>query len=386
MKINLKIIYYIFLIIPFIKPYYFTTLTSINTIYNLWQMFSALIIVVIYIRKEQKISKFNIYVMLMEVVLIISSLINNADITSAILNAVQTIAFCFLIDYGIKSDCRKFIKSLLFVLEVLVLANIFTIIFLDGKLTMNGLKISLFGRKNGHFSVIFAMLICSITYSYINGDKLLLRTKIMLIISTISIALVNSSTGIIGMALIWVYVLFKEIIRRSKLATMKNYIIIYIILFFGIIIFRIQNIFSFIIVDMLNKDLTFTGRTNIWDTAINLIKRKFLIGYGCQTQEMRTYMFNNYEAVHAHNMILDLLYQGGIVLFTLFSALLINIENKVRKFENTQLGCFFAWSLLIYLIVWLTEVYAFEKFLWIFLIFYNIEILINVKNRNVEEK
>jgi len=48
-----------------------------------------------------------------------------------------------------------------------------------------------------------------------------------------------------------------------------------------IVVYQIQNKFAYLVEVVLRKDLTFSTRTIIWNSAINMIEKSFLIGYGC---------------------------------------------------------------------------------------------------------
>lgn len=381
-KINLKLLMYIFLIIPFIKPYYFSGIDNINMFYNMWQILNAFII--IYLVREIKISPYNIMVLIIEGICIISTIINDANYFAAIINAIQVCVFCLILDYGLRCDCRNFIKAILIILESLVLINFFTIIRFENGMNLNGLNMWFLGRKNLHFSIIFPMIIFLFIDSYLDG-KMKIQSIFMLIIATISIFLVNSTTSIIGILLVWVYIIAKEIINKNFIFNLNYYFIIYLILFLGIIMFNLQDKFSIIIENVFKKDISFTGRTKIWETAKELIKNKILLGYGNEGQEIRVLRFQNREAIHAHNMILDVLYQGGLVLLTCVIRLVDMIKNKLYKYKADELSKFFSWSILIYLIMWLTEVYSFENVFWVFVAFYNIDKIIEVKKRKNNE-
>jgi O-antigen ligase len=87
-----------------------------------------------------------------------------------------------------------------------------------------------------------------------------------------------------------------------------------------IVIVRIQNVFAWLIVGILYKNLTLTNRTVIWDNALGSIKKRPLLGYGVQNTVnlFYTYIFRfGKPAVNswlsAHNQVLQTLYESGIV-------------------------------------------------------------------------
>ena len=54
---------------------------------------------------------------------------------------------------------------------------------------------------------------------------------------------------------------------------------------------------------ILKKDVTFTKRTEIWDSTIEFIKNRFLIGYGIENKIVR---LSKISVVHAHNIFLEI--------------------------------------------------------------------------------
>ena len=137
------------------------------------------------------------------------------------------------------------------------------------------------------------------------------------------------------------------------------------------VIFRLQNIFSFLIVNILKKDLTFSNRTYIWDYIINYIKSKPIFGYGIQESSIRYNISNVYQAYHAHNLILELLYRGGFVLLIIFVYMVYLTVRKLKNNDN-NLSRFFMWSMFVYAIMLLTEFFEPINYIYLLVIFYNI--------------
>lgn len=384
MKINLKLLGYLLLIIPFLKPYYFTTINSVNAIYNFSQIISVVIIFILYF-KHKKISKFIIAVILLEIIYIVSTYYNDGALRESILNAIQTIGFCMIVDYGMKKDCRIFFKAITIVLSIIVIANLISIIMNPNGYWTGINRIWLLGNKNGHLSMILPAIICIYIDSYIN-NKTSMKLYIFIIIGILSVVLLESATSILGMFILSIYIIFNKIIdKHEKVFNINNYFIAYIVLFFAVIIFRLQDIFSFIIVDLFGKDLTFTGRTDIWNTAIELIKCNPILGYGNMSEIQRIIIFNNQNAVHCHNLLLDIIFQVGILGITVF-IYIINIVRKQIKKYNSKVAKFLSWSILVYAIILITEVYSLEKILWVFLIMYNIKLIQSAKEMVVNKK
>ena len=81
-----------------------------------------------------------------------------------------------------------------------------------------------------------------------------------------------------------------------------------------------NELMTWFIEDVLGKDITFTDRTNMWDSALQVITQSPIWGYGLPDGEWYlTHMSN--AAIGPHNMILGVLIMGGILalMFYLYS-------------------------------------------------------------------
>ena len=69
--------------------------------------------------------------------------------------------------------------------------------------------------------------------------------------------------------------------------------------------------------DVLGKDITFTYRTYMWDSALQVISQSPIIGHGFPSKEW--YLVNMSSlAIGPHNIILAILIYGGVVGFILY--------------------------------------------------------------------
>lgn len=73
--------------------------------------------------------------------------------------------------------------------------------------------------------------------------------------------------------------------------------------------------------EVLGKDMTFTGRTEMWDAALHVITRSPIWGYGYVDREW--YLSNmSTRAIGAHNYILNNLILGGITALLLYITMM----------------------------------------------------------------
>lgn len=375
-----KYLFFIFLILPYFKPAFFTTIPLVNKIFNAFQVFNFLIIIILTI-KEKNISKINILIVIFITILIFSTELNNGNLEEAITIGLRIISLCFLVDYGLRKNTKEFLISFEYLLTFLVFINFLTLFIYPNGMYINlsnGYKSNWFlGFKNSHILYILPSILLSLINSYIYSEKINKRTIFLIIISTISVLKVKSSTSIVAIMMIILFLFFKNSIKKYNL-NLKKYVICYLVAFFSIIIFRIQNLFKFFIINILGKDLTFTGRVYIWDYVIQKIKMKPILGYGV---EYRNYLLSidKYPFYYSHNAILEIIKQTGLIGILIIYFIIRTIIKKLNKYKKETITITISFVLFIYLIMMLMETYEYEYFFFLFPLCYNIDNIINKK-------
>ncbi|WEM41574.1 O-antigen ligase family protein [Photobacterium sp. DA100] len=118
-----------------------------------------------------------------------------------------------------------------------------------------------------------------------------------------------------------------------------------------------------VILELLGKDITLTGRTFLWDLALEYLRDQYIFGYGYDVFWTSVIDYNKltayeiyWEAPHAHNGYLDLLLDVGFIGLLLY--LYCNIKlikdgmNAIKKSgSNGKALLLFSVLTLIYLLV-----------------------------------
>lgn len=380
-SLNLYLLF-IFLVFPFFRYSYLTANYPItNKIYLLLQVFSFLIIVLLNIKNKQyKISKINIYIIIFLLILNISTIINGGSIFASAYLSFRIITLCLIVEYGIKYHTKIFLSAISSFLIFLVYTNFASIILFPKGMYIDSnvgyYQNWLLGYKNLHILFIMPAILFSFINSYIKYGKLKKSNYILLLVSILSIILANSSTSLVGLAIVLLFLVFNKMFDKISTLNIKNYFIFSIISFFGVIIFRIQDNFKFIIETILKRSVNFTNRTYIWDYVIEFIKEKPLLGYGVEDSFVRFNKTTMYQSFHAHNQILEVVYKGGFISLIIFLIIIVNSIKEVLKYKETKIAKFISIILFAYMIMMLTEVYSYEYFMFLFVICYNIKYIL----------
>lgn len=317
---------------------YIDFLRPINYLINYVSYFLCFIFFFILII-DRKFTKFSILMILFFISGLGACLLNKDTNTVLYIEIyLKMTGYILYLEKSFKIDTVSTIKILNIVLSILTLINFFTIIlYPNGLYTTERYSTNWFFKyDNVHIFMYLPSLVFNFLNSKISTKKNSIISVINFIIITYCVFFSFSSNTIVAYSILIIYMLFKKYINKINILNAKNYFVTYIALFFGFVIFRIQEIFEWFIVGVLKKKITLTGRVHIWDVVMKYIKQKPLIGYGLETNDIITNKYGSVYFTHAHNTILDVLYKGGIIY--LISFILI-IRCVVKKLYNFRQDC-----------------------------------------------
>ena len=332
-----KTSFLIFIIIPFLKPIslqYISNLQLIDKILDIWKIASIGIIFIVYFL-NLKITKTLILIILFEISIILSSIINNVNLVKPINNFLTIVAFSMLVELIIRSDFKKFIKIILNIQIPLFFINLVLIIIYPNGLdfanlyTKNHVNPLLFLSVDNGFSKWIIPFIGFVFMRY--NNKFILIS--LWILSLISIIIIDSASCLLAFVIFTILIAIynKVKIKKVEIITLSS---LYVVISIIVLYFNTKLDFFNIISQMLGRSATLTGRTELWPLAINLIEQKPIFGYG--------YTSGNIEIwggfFSSHNALLEILIHGGI--FSLFIFIVIMLRtiknmNKSYSYINT---------------------------------------------------
>ncbi len=367
MKLFEKTWFVILLMLPFVKPpclEYMTNLSIVDRSFDILRIISFAVIIYHYL-KSGKISTFMIFLILFQGTLFISTIANHGNYWKQIVICGTIISFCMLAELCIKTNCHIFFRAVIIIYNLLIWANfLLYLIFPHGIVKDNyyGNEYHLLGIRNGLPPLFIPIMGLAVLYSAVNGKKMTLTSLSLLLCITITTIITWSATGVVGWFFMTVYIIF---IYRSRLTAVFNSLFLYLLYalaFISIVLLRLQYYFSYIIEDVLHKNITFTGRTDIWDISINLIKRSPIIGYG--VYEGHGFVFYRGQYYYSHNAILEILIQGGAIALIFFIAMLVVSCISLYRHKNNHISGIITFTVFTLLSMMIMEAYL--SYIWTF--------------------
>jgi O-antigen ligase len=261
-----------------------------------------------------------------------------------------------------------FIFGILFSFFALVTDPASRIHQLDGATTFSGWRGS-FLHKNG---MVPFLVLAAITFVFFERRKwlrnLVLAAALVLTIGS------QSATGMSSLIVVlcvawWLNAYLKQDLRLSG-----SYIALS--LFGAVVVAVVITVLLPWLVNLYGKDLTFTNRTDIWSASVTAIDDSPWIGYGwngvwIEPNVEPTAGLNReigFEAGHAHNAVLEMLLEGGVIGLGLYLVFFGSVGLAAWRALRTHPDIA-RWALLILacqVVVGVSEVTLFHG--WIFML------------------
>lgn len=264
---------------------------------------------------------------------------------------INAIALCTLTFTGLRRNKSALCTGYTCYFFAVALFQLFLMITRHDLFVLDG-EFGLFENRNYLVRFFLPGMLFAMIASYEKRGKIWNLTVILyLALMTTIIIMAKSGTGMIG---ILVFLILSIIFSKKQLPRWLsvNLVAIYsAIIFLLIYFFNFQENFDFLIVDILNKDITFTGRTYIWDSAISVIKQYPFLGIG-ESSNLRAYL---YGASHAHQYWLQLLLTGGIVSCSIVFAMYHLAGKNTKKHPESCLFKLVSITIISFLIMGIDE-------------------------------
>lgn len=376
MKKTNKIVLYLLLLLPFCLPEIVYFSSTISWIVRIWKIFVVLYSFTIGLKYYRELSGCTKPLVLMFLYIALVSCFN----WSIPYVAAYEISLVILFNhYNITKDWN-FLKIFVRISEIFIIANLVTIlVYPDGmystvEIIDEGVgyeKNWLLGYKNP--MIRFMLPACVVSHVLYGGDKGKKEWRAwgLTIISLVTTLLVDSSTGFGGMLLFILTILlykYGDWKLAKKLFTLKNILIVVLLIDFSFIIIQEIGGFAWIIETVFNRKSDLTGRTDIWRVSIELIKDNPIVGYGANAGDV---LAKNSYAHHPHNFLLYTLLQGGIIALSLFFATVIKANKSLLNINDSRLKGAVLGGLSSVLIMGITESLTSGFFLFVIFTFCN---------------
>lgn len=296
---------------------------------------------------------------------------NSRNIMGYLRNALGSFNICLIFDFWMARSPKRFLRTIYLLLEILVYANFISVLMFPTGLYVTHLYWSnwLLGYKNIHIDIILPAITLSYVLSYYRYEKLKLRTILLVVVSIWSLFVVGSQ---MSLSVTIIFVLLNTLLigknthkTQKSLRNFVNYRVLITIVLVAYVYFLVIKDYSsieYIIVDIMNKNMSLSGRTVIWEICARLILEKPVLGWGFVDSTEYVALTGIAGATHAHNLILAVLIMGGLIgTGLLITAYYLSFKSIMKNALKAEYACLL--SGLVLLIMGISVYNIFTPFL-----------------------
>ncbi len=195
----------------------------------------------------------------------------------------------------------------------------------------------LFGHKNQTIQFVpLALLASSVREGYSKEKVVDFRFLFIAVISFLSCLLCSSRTSVITLFFLLLCDLLYYLSMKHSIINLKIIIPVLAIVCLMLVIGNNDSFYSAVALAT-GKDTSFTGRRFIWSTTLQLISINPLIGIGYTSGNDLAHIFGGFSMRSTHNTFLQVLLDGGILLFFPFAIALIKCVKSILHNNNRKL-------------------------------------------------
>lgn len=273
---------------------------------------------------------------------IISTFINGGSISSAIYGqGILLLGLCIAVQIAYERNERLFLKTVYGLFYILVLINYLSIIIFPKGLYYDRHELDgicfLLGNYNGFIIYILFALIPGYIYEMKFKQKLTWKYIVFCLLVIATYLQVHSVTSTVGICLIMAYLVVSRFGWPKHILNLKIYVLINILFFFLIVWNGDRPAVIMAFLALVGKNLTFSGRTMIWQNTRNNLVNHRLLGLGYKSDQE---MLQEVGGLSSHNIYLDIIYQTGLVGFGWIIGLFLYACSWIRKIDDKNLTDF----------------------------------------------
>lgn len=358
----------VLLTLPHFKPAYFDEFPNIETVINAWRM-ASFMFCVFWLLLKRRVSHVVIIAGVWESFLLLSTIINHGPVYNLAVIAFSVISIVLLYDLAYKEG-SVFLSSQVFCFGLIVLTNLLTEFLYPNGMYWN--KQFPWGPNwfLGYYNVYTKWYIPAIMFAWLYIEETGKKKMAYFLIGCVIISALKVYAG--GLTLVLagmfgVYLFFKNI---TSIFNYYSYWLLHVLFICGFLLCDVQSTFSWFIGGVLGKMGSLMERIYLWNRTLTMIAESPIIGHGVQDVSVRLTQYGVGYGIHAHNLILELLYQGGAIGLALWFFLVIVSGYGLYRNRNQTESKIVATAFLGWCIVTLGEPYTSPFLMGMFVIAY----------------
>ena len=323
--------------------------------FTLLLYFSLMFCLITFVSNRAKqVDAFSILIILFLIWTICTNVINGHGFWESTFFSFKIISGIFILRYYIMNEhIEEYVSVFNFWMVVFVVINVITQLIYPNGLYIGATQYGmwLFGNRNAFIFFYYMGVMVATLHYLIKFKRLKLSYFLYVTLMVFSEIIGGSATGGLSIIVTVLLIVFLRNIKMSKFKVCGISVLLSIFISYLIINVGVNTSIARAIEIYLNRNITFTGRSTIWNTALRLLEGHQLMGLGWAEIPVGWY----WDVYQCHNNYLDLIFTGGIILFAIYLALVyVSIRRLDVKEKNISR------AILAFLFVGYTVVYIME--------------------------
>lgn len=320
--------------------------------------------------RKKKLEWFHYILIAYFFLLLYSSIINGQRLNGLISKAITIFTILAALKIDFEKNVNQTLRTLTVVFSGFVIVNFFLVLLYPDGIWKHVSDVTgeivgdyiLGGNRNQMGSVLVVGYLTSTLYS-LKTKRLRKLNYIIMLSALISLLIGGSRTSILGMIGISLFNYSKSerIHNMALLFMIIGYFVFQFVAVFLLTDFSSNHYISYFVEEVLGKDLTFSGRSGIWEQSTLLILLSPIWGYGLYDSD---FLMFNISTISPHNFILSILLKGGICLLICALILFAFAIKQAYKYK-TSMSLMLIFGLWILLFMSIMEVYSFILYVYL---------------------
>lgn len=385
--LNCNWILYSIVILPYITPPCLKNIQSVSFLDNILVYVGLVIMGWLILKKYYSIKWPILIVSFSYLILEMASIMQGGFASDALKHGVKVIMLCTYLDAIIDSDSNiEIFMSIVkhYTVFWFVLNCVLMIVYPNGvpEFTLNkNVPFFLYGNVNSTIKYIMPGITCTLIEA---TQKKRVTVPLIILLMGMGYSFIfvyRQATAIVAILLLVMWYVFRNKWIYSIRKLFASMLAITVFLEITIVVLLNSKIISYLAI-LFGKNVTFSSRTYLWSNAIELIKKKWLIGYGQQTEMSLRKLIGNKSG--AHNYYLDLLFQRGILGALPFVVIVFLIIIFLKKAVVKESAYIILGVCSSYLLMFIFEPFYNTEYLFMPLFYIALNILIRNKEENYD--
>ena len=326
---------------------------------------------------QKRLNCFIVFIIIFMFWRMYSSYVLNNEILDLI-NTMRILSSVLLINYTLIIRPKLTIQSLSFLFSIYIIVNFISVMLIPNGLYLTNTltKAWFLGIENQFAFVLVPGSLIVFLSSWIKYNKVTLFPWIIITISIFSVLKIWSATGIVALFFLVFTILLSSYNKIYKVFNFVVFSITYAFIWFILIRLNHLTIFQVLIVKYLNKDLTLSSRTDIWNKVFEVIPNSIWYGFGVNS-EVKPKIETTFAA---HNMFLQIILDSGIIGLILLIICVTLSGIQLQKFKKSGVSVLLVVGIFGVLIGGLAESYRLNYLLILMTLAVNIKFLYEIND------